>query len=184
MDTNIALKIPPGMRNTGTVYQSKGRWYSGNFVRFFNDTIQPIGGWVARSLSGATISGVPRAAITYKLPDGTQCLVIGTTVGIYVVKGTVVTDISFVGIATATDRIWHLDVAGSYLVATYRTAGAPDGRIFYWTGDTATDLVEIANGHLVSVGPDVRLSQACLGSFVTAERFLVQLGGVMTNAVP
>jgi hypothetical protein len=51
MDKLIPLDLPPGMRNTGTVYQSKNRWYTGNLVRFFQDTIQPIGGWSARSLT-------------------------------------------------------------------------------------------------------------------------------------
>ena len=59
MDKLLPLKLPPGMRNTGTVYQSKDRWYTGNFARFFQDTIQPIGGWAAITTSGATISNVP-----------------------------------------------------------------------------------------------------------------------------
>ena len=58
MDNLIPLELPPGMRNNGTTYQSKGRWYTGNFVRFFNGTIQPIGGWAARSLTGATIDNL------------------------------------------------------------------------------------------------------------------------------
>ena len=52
MDKLLPIKLPPGMRNTGTVYQAKGRWSTGNFVRFFQDTIQPIGGWAARTLTG------------------------------------------------------------------------------------------------------------------------------------
>lgn len=68
MDKLLPLKLPPGMRNTGTVYQSKDRWYSGNLVRFFNDTIQPIGGWTKRTLTGsaATVnSGAVTTGKTY-----------------------------------------------------------------------------------------------------------------------
>jgi len=54
MDKLLPLKLPPGMRNTGTVYQSKDRWNTGNLVRFFNDTIQPIGGWTKRTLTNGT----------------------------------------------------------------------------------------------------------------------------------
>lgn len=56
MDKLFPIKLPPGMRNTGTPYQSAGRWYTGNFVRFFQDCIQPIGGWTARTLTGSTVA--------------------------------------------------------------------------------------------------------------------------------
>lgn len=41
----VPLKLPPGVRRNGTLYQAKGRWYSADLVRWWQDTMQPIGGW-------------------------------------------------------------------------------------------------------------------------------------------
>ncbi len=90
------------MRNTGTVYQSKDRWYTGNFVRFFRDTIQPIGGWTKRTLTGATIIGVPNAALAFTAVTGStpvpaRYVAVGTSRGYLYVVNTdtnVVTDIT------------------------------------------------------------------------------------------
>lgn len=44
------LKIPPGVYRNGTGYQSKGRWEDADLVRWFEGTMQPIGGW--KSIKG------------------------------------------------------------------------------------------------------------------------------------
>ena len=91
MDKLVPINLPPGMRNTGTRYQSKNRWYTGNFVRFFQDTIQPIGGWTKVALSGATITGVPNAAVAFIGADSTGAtrhyIGLGTSTGkLYVIN--------------------------------------------------------------------------------------------------
>lgn len=174
MDQLLPVKIPPGMRNTGTVYQAKGRWYTGNFVRFFQDTIQPIGGWSARSLSGATISGVPRSMITYRLQSGTQVLVIGTTAGMYVVSGSTVYDVTPVGWATVTARVPQLDVFGKYAVMVDRQSATTGGELYYWDGNTANKFVVIQTGPVVT---GFHTSQDSRSVVVTPERFCVQIGG-------
>src|SRR5688572_44076 len=91
----FALDLPDGFKNNGTTYQSKGRWHSGNLVRFFQGTKQPVGGWVERTLTGSAISGVPNAAISWQLNDGTSYIAIGTSTGLYVVtSANVVYDIT------------------------------------------------------------------------------------------
>lgn len=175
MEQLLPLDIPPGIRSNGTTYQAKGRWNAGNFVRFFNGTIQPIGGWTARSLSGATISGVPRAMVSYLRQTGssnTPVLIVATTRGLYAIVSNVVSDITPAAITTNnTNRTWQLDVFGSYLVCNELTAAQTAGRAYYWTGNTAsvaTDLNPFNNGsspsNVWSVGG-------------TPERFLVALGG-------
>lgn len=183
-DSLLPLKIPPGFRNTGTVYQSKNRWYSGNFVRFFQDTIQPIGGWSARSLTGATIEGVPRGMIAWtpEVAGGVAqppALAIGSTgdiSGLTAVVGTVKYDITPALITTQgnnTTRIWHFDTFGNYLVAQahdptdYGKSRGP----FVWQGDTSS----IATAISTTVGVVTNI-------VVTPERFLVFLGGVDPNA--
>jgi len=48
----VKLDLPPGMLQTGTMYQAIGRWYDGNLIRWQMDgqvwAVQPIGGWVSR----------------------------------------------------------------------------------------------------------------------------------------
>ena len=173
-DTLMPLKVPPGMRNTGTVYQSKGRWHDGNFVRFFQDTIQPIGGWYPRTLSGATMSGIPRSMVSYRRNDDTQVVVIGTTRGLYAIVASVVYDITpSEVVSNNTARVWQLDVFGARLVAVDLIAPNTAGAVYSWTGDTA------ATGELVSpftgTTPLNALSVVC-----TPERFFVVLGGLYT----
>ena len=45
----IPLKIPPGVYRNGTEYQSAGRWYDANLVRWYENTLRPIGGWRKKS---------------------------------------------------------------------------------------------------------------------------------------
>lgn len=177
MDKLLPLKLPPGMRNTGTVYQSKDRWYTGNLVRFFQDTIQPIGGWSAWTTSGATITGVPNAAIAW-VPDkvGTAqapVLAIGTTAGLYVVSGTVVYDITPSDISGANaNRVWTLDTFGAYLIAASRVIGTVSSNSgpYVWLCDTSADAI-VMSGALTL--PNAICS--------TPERFIFELGGVSAN---
>lgn len=174
MDKLLPLKIPAGMRNNGTTYQSKDRWYTGNLVRFFQDTIQPIGGWTAWTTTGATISGVPTAALCW-VPDkvGTAqapILAIGTTAGLYVVVGTVVYDITPVDLGGSNaNRLWTLDTFGAYLIAASTVKGAYGSSTgpYVWQCDTAAVAT-------VMSGAMIRPNAVCS----TPERFVFQLGGV------
>jgi hypothetical protein len=168
------LDLPAGMRNNGTTYQSKNRWFTGNFVRFFQGTIQPIGGWASRTLSGATISGVPRAMVSYRLNSDVQVLVIGTTRGLYAISGTTVYDITPAAVtSTVTSRMWQLDVFGAYLVAVDLTAPSTAGGAYYWTGNTSSVAAVLSPFS----GSNPTLALSCVG---TPERFLVMLGAKYT----
>lgn len=41
----VKLRMPAGVSSNGTKYQSIGRWYVANLVRWFESAMQPIGGW-------------------------------------------------------------------------------------------------------------------------------------------
>lgn len=179
MDTLLPIKLPPGFRNTGTVYQAKGRWYTGNFVRFFQDTIQPIGGWAAQTLTGAAIVGVPRAMVSYLRQTGavaTPVTVIGTTRGLYAIVSGTTYDITPAAITTTiTGRTWQLDVFGNYLVAVDVAGANTPGRAYYWTGNTAAvagNLDPFNN----AIGPN-----NAWGIVATPERFLMTVGGPYSN---
>ena len=44
----IPIQLPPGVYRNGTELQSAGRWFDANLVRWFENTIRPIGGWRKR----------------------------------------------------------------------------------------------------------------------------------------
>ena len=51
------LKLPSGFFRNGTDYMTKGRWFDGNLVRWFEEALQPIGGWQRlRDSSDAAVS--------------------------------------------------------------------------------------------------------------------------------
>lgn len=170
----LPLDLPAGFVNNGTLYQSKNRWYTGNFVRFFQKTIQPIGGWAVRTLSGATMSGVPRAMVTYRINTGDQVVVIGTTRGLYAIVGSVVHDVTPAAIvANNASRVWQFDTFGSYLVAVDLIAPAEAGAMYVWTGDVSAVATVVQP--FTGINPTSALS--VVG---TPERFLVALGAFDT----
>jgi hypothetical protein len=171
----FAIDPPPGFQNSGTTYQAKNRWHTGNLVRFFRGNKQPVGGWVQRTLTGAAIVGIPNAAVSWQLNDGTKYLAVGTTTNLYIVNASnVVYDITPATVlADGLTHRWQLEVFGSYLMAvSSRDSFVDDDRnnLYVWTGNTgavATDCIDP-----VHVGPT-----SIYGMVVTPERFLVLLRG-------
>ena len=41
----LPITLPPGVYKNGTDYQAKGRWFDSSLVRWYEDTIRPVGGW-------------------------------------------------------------------------------------------------------------------------------------------
>ena len=60
----IPLKIPPGVYRNGTDYQSKGRWRDSSLVRWYENTMRPVGGW--RKRSNSAFSGLCRGLIAWR----------------------------------------------------------------------------------------------------------------------
>jgi hypothetical protein len=174
IETLFGLDLPAGFQNTGTVYQSKGRWHKGNLVRFFEKTIQPVGGWVQRTLTGATISGVPNDALSWQLNDGNAYLAIGTSTGLYIVtSANVVHDITPATVAgDGLTHLWQLETFGAYLIATFQRPIYLDTAVintFVWRGVLATPAIAAYDSN---TGPG-----SAFGVTVTPERFLVILRG-------
>lgn len=169
----ISLKMRPGLVNNGTPFQSRGRWFTGSLVRFFQGNIQPVGGWVQRTLTGATITGTPNAAHSWETNDGSGWLAIGTTTNLYVVSNAnVVSDITPANIAgDGLTHRWQLENFGAYLVATFNrvNGGTATGNLYAWTGNPAV----AAEG--VAIFPSA--PQYTYGLTVTPERFLVVFRG-------
>ena len=77
----IPLKIPAGFYRTGTDLDASGRWRDGSLVRWRNNSLRPIGGWVANEdfgTSGDVTTGVPRAMHTWQALNGTRYIAVGS----------------------------------------------------------------------------------------------------------
>ena len=46
--TLVPVALPPGLFKNGTEYQSKGRWFDGDLIRWHNGALKAIGGWTER----------------------------------------------------------------------------------------------------------------------------------------
>ncbi|HSG62442.1 MAG TPA: hypothetical protein VLA24_13530, partial [Pseudomonadales bacterium] len=80
----IPLKLPPGIYRNGTEYQSSGRWYDANLVRWYENTLRPIGGW--RKRATAQMSGSCRGLITWRDNSANRWIAAGTHTHLYVMN--------------------------------------------------------------------------------------------------
>lgn len=203
-DKLIPLSLPPGLYRNGTIYQSKGRWYDANLVRFTDGTIQPIGGWrYAQDDAGVNLTllaGIPRGAITWRGAAGDAFLALGTTQKLELLAGGILRDITPVGFVSGRVDTGYGTVSGTY-------GAGVDGTGAFGVGSATSVLVEADNWQLETFGDylvavctsdkklyvwagNVVLPAAsvdfsatsgsapttCTGVVVTPERFIVILG--------
>ena len=189
----IPLKLPPGIYRNGTEYQAAGRWYDANLVRWYENTLRPMGGWRKRSTSQMT--GLCRGFITWRDNDAERWIAAGTQSKLYAMNeaGTLkeITPTGLTtGIADATIKTgygystygsyaygvarpdlggvipattWSLDTWGEYLVA----CSSADGKLYEWQLGFTTPTLAAA------------ITNAPTGNkalMVTAERILFALG--------
>ena len=189
----IPLKIPPGVYRNGTEYQSAGRWFGANLVRWFENTLRPIGGWRKRSSSQMT--GVCRGLLTWRDNSADRWIAAGTQSKLYAMneEGTLkdITPTGFtVGIADAVTKTgygysnygnfaygvarpdtglvtpattWSLDTFGEYLIGCSNA----DGKIYEWQLGFTTPTLAAA----ITNAPT-----GCQAVMSTAERFIFALG--------
>jgi hypothetical protein len=189
----IPLKIPPGVYRNGTEYQSAGRWFDANLVRWYENTLRPIGGW--RKRSSSQLTGKCRGLLTWRDNDADRWIAAGTHSKLFIMNaaGTLkdITPTSFtVGIADAAVNTgygsnlygyyaygvarpdtgsvtpattWSLDTFGEYLIA----CSSADGKIYEWQLDFATPTIAA----VITNAPT-----GCAAILSTAERFIFALG--------
>jgi hypothetical protein len=188
----LSLSLPPGLYRNGTQYQSKGRYYAGNLVRFQEGQVKPVGGWQKRS-TAAALTGMGRAVESWRDDSNNRWIGLGTHSKLYVQNETGtnfdITPAGFTaGRADATQNLGY--GVGSYGSTTFgtprpnATAYLPatvwdldtwgqdlvgctdaDGKLYEWARNTGTAAAVITNA-----------PTSCKGLVVTPERFLFALG--------
>jgi hypothetical protein len=184
----MPVKLPPGMFRNGTHYESKGRWNTGNLVRWFNGVLRPIGGWL-QGLNDNTVTGMARAGLSWKLNDGGRRLALATETKLYGWNGGSLSDITPAGYTAGredtvqgfgygsgiygaesygtqrttgtalTATTWSLDLWGEKLVGV----ASHEGTIYEWNGSGASVATAISGAPTAGA------------LFVTPERILVAL---------
>jgi hypothetical protein len=189
----IPLKIPAGVFRNGTEYQSSGRYYDSNLVRWFEGTLRPVGGWRKRSTSQMT--GSCRGLITWRDNSNDRWIAAGTNSKLYAMNeaGTLkdITPSGFTsGAADAVSKLgygystygsfaygvsrpdlgsvtpaatWSMDTWGEYLVA----CSDADGKLYEWQLGFSTPTLAAA----ITNAPT-----SCAAVMTTAERFVFALG--------
>ena len=189
----IPIKLPPGVYRNGTEYQAAGRWYDANLVRWYENTLRPMGGW--RKRSNSQMTGLCRGFITWRDNSANRWIAAGTQSKLYAMNemGTLkdITPSGFtVGIANALSSTgygystygslsygtarpdngavalattWSMDTWGEYLVA----CSSADGKLYEWQLGFTTPTLAAA----ITNAPTN--NKALL---VTSERILMALG--------
>jgi len=189
----IPIKLPPGIYRNGTEYQAAGRWYDANLVRWYENTLRPMGGW--RKRATGQMSGLCRGFITWRDNSANRFIAAGTHTKLYAMNeaGTLkeITPTGFTaGIADAVSKTgygygtygslaygtarpdtgsvtpattWSMDTWGEYLVA----CSSSDGKLYEWQLGFTTPTLAAA----ITNAPTS--NKALL---VTQERILFALG--------
>jgi hypothetical protein len=194
----IPLRLPPGLYKNGTVYQSKGRWYDANLVRFIDGTIRPVGGW--RRLQDSTgaelaaLTGKPRAGYAFRGNNGSVRIAFGTHSKLYIVIAGVLTDITPASLTAGNQDGSYAGGSGTYGSGAY--GSGPYGGITLANTLTEADTWTLDNfgehlvacltsdGRILSWDGDTANNAEPVANgptgvravVVTPERFLVALG--------
>jgi hypothetical protein len=131
----VPVELPPGIERNGTAYDTPGRWWDMNLIRWVSGTLQPVGGWV--KAAGSALTGAVRKLHVWRDNSNVKYGLVGTDTNLYVDNGsfTDITPVSLVALTTVGANGGYS--AGTYGSGTYGDArSAPDPAFSpyaYWT---------------------------------------------------
>jgi hypothetical protein len=125
------LEIPIGAVRGATEYADGGRWRDMSLVRFYNNVMQPVGGW--RKRISNQMSGMGRAIKTWRDNNGNKWIAVGSNTNLYAISGGGdfydITPAAFItGSADAQGAIGYgIGAYGEYSYGTARPESAQSG---------------------------------------------------------
>jgi hypothetical protein len=156
------LQIPPGIFRNATQYQTSGRWYDCNLVRWVDGVVRPVGGWTHFTLSPVGTVDRPfqwtftfTTSITSGLTSATLSVVWPFATGSYTVTFSDGSTRSCTLTNGATTCTWagsgitatsNGAVAGSLKFTASLTAAQSGTLSVNWTGTTGTSWVTFSDG--------------------------------------
>jgi hypothetical protein len=190
----IPLKLPPGVYSNGTKYQSKGRWYSANLIRWSEGVMEAVGGWLEQVGSvNIDVTDPIRGVFNWRDDSDAVRFLYGTHDKLYHFAAGTETDVTpavfTAGVSDATLTAGQYDVdnydtgkygEGDEASATLTEANTwqfdnygpipiacaySDGQILDWDLNVANNFVAVTNA-----------PTSCRGVVVTPERIIVALG--------
>ena len=96
----VPLDIPAGVYRNGTEYESKGRWFDTNLVRWREGRLEPVGGWEQFDSTQSALDGKARGILTWRGNDSGKYMAIGTNTKLYASQGGQIYDITPTSFAT------------------------------------------------------------------------------------
>jgi hypothetical protein len=183
------INFPAGMDRRSTSYQSEGKWYRGQWVRFIAGLAETIGGWV--KFTDETYEGVCRGLFVWRINDNQtdpRYVAIGTNTNLYVVNLGHIQDITPIrATETLTDPFTTVD--GSDMVTVDDTAhGALDGDTVLFSGADPVGGITIDGAYIINnstansytiMAESAATSSDTGGGTVTAD-YLINVGYVDT----
>lgn len=167
----VPVDLPPGVYRNGTAYQSAGRYYDADLIRFHAGKIGPVGGW--RVHGADPVSGKARAILSWVDNTNQTWAAVGTHTKLYAMtRSGVVHDITPSGLSGGQENaslgsgygsgtygsgtygtprpdgtniipatVWSLDTIGENLVACF----PGNETIYLWELDTASDAATLTD---------------------------------------
>ena len=189
--TLLSIQPPAGIVKNGTELQQMNAWNDGNLVRWNEGSLQPVGGWRARTT--VALTGKCRNIIAYLDNDGDRRTVAGTHSKLFfIAEDATLTDITpsgfTAGTADANQNLgygggtWNLSTwntprpdTGSYTPATTWSldtfgqfvigCSTSDGKLYQWENNPSVVAAVLSNAPVSNTAV-----------VVTEERFVVALG--------
>ncbi|CAB4124543.1 hypothetical protein UFOVP62_10 [uncultured Caudovirales phage] len=142
------IQLPPGLERNNTPYDTTGRWWDMNLVRWQSGTMRPVGGWT-KSTTTALDSAI-RKIFVYRQNNNNQTVLIGTDGKLYTDQSgyTDITPSGFTPLSNVSIANGYGTLAyGAY---TYGTARPGTPVLFppygYWTmSNWGEDVILTAN---------------------------------------
>lgn len=155
----IPLKLPPGVYRNGTQYQSAGRWYDANLVRWYEGTLRPVGGWVKRQYFNSgyfniQLVGPPRGSHAWRANNAKAWLGAGTYKKLYAIEANAAPyDITPIRASGSLSNAFATTAGNKAVTVTHNSHGLATGDLATFSSGTAIGAsgITLGGGYPVTV---------------------------------